>query len=274
MSADAAEYERLLVENERLRTDNVRLTRAVEQLESFAGAVAHDLKGPLATVDGCVQLLTHLEFPFRPPAEFGEFLSDIAHGVETMLAMIDGFLAYATANEAPLERASVDLAGLVADVANRHVDHQRHLGQPVPHIRIGPLPRVNADGVMLRQVVDNLIGNAVKYTQPGCPATVDISARRENSDWVRIEVADHGIGVPAGHHEAIFATFHRAHPEAGYVGTGLGLSICQRIVRRHGGDIGCRPNPDGGVRFWLTLPAAPGAVALSKGSPLHGSRAA
>ncbi|WP_196468225.1 ATP-binding protein [Planomonospora sp. ID91781] len=121
---------------------------------------------------------------------------------------------------------------------------------------IGPLPTVEADLSMIRQLLTNLIGNAIKYTPPGHAAHVDITGTRTGDGRVCVEIADRGIGIPPGEHQAIFAGFHRA--ATGYTGTGLGLAICQRIVERHGGTITATDNSGGGARFTFTLPTADG----------------
>jgi signal transduction histidine kinase len=163
----------------------------------------------------------------------------------------------------------VDLQAHTADVVAERTEHLRSGGtspaggpQMFPDIYTGPLPVVQGDRAMVRQLLDNLIGNALKYTIPGQPARIDISAHtRAGDDQVRIEIADRGIGVPDSEHEHIFAPFHRGQVGHEYTGTGLGLAICRRIADRHGGSIGVSANPGGGSRFWFTLRAAPGAVA-------------
>lgn len=234
-----------------LEAANIELTRTNSELESFAGVVSHDLKSPLATIQGYVQLLTHAQ-----PEEFDEFVGEIARGVENMRRLIDDLLTYASAPSAPLKLAPVDLTRLVDTVVADRTDVLRRTGGQVPEIAVDPMPAVVGDVVLIRQVIENLVGNALKYTPPGQQPRVHVSGVEEESGWVRIEVADRGIGIPEGQHENIFESFNRAHRGAGYPGTGLGLTICQRIVHRHGGTIGALPNPGGGTRFWLTLPAA------------------
>jgi len=121
------------------------------------------------------------------------------------------------------------------------------------------LPDVDADPAMLRHVLDNLIGNALKYVPPGRAARVDVTAAPAGAGWTRIEIADRGIGIPDEDKPDIFESFHRARTAAGYAGTGLGLAICRRIVERHGGAIGVTDNPGGGTRFHFTLPLAAAA---------------
>jgi signal transduction histidine kinase len=235
------------------------LRAALSDLERFAGAVSHDLKSPLVAVSGYAQLLRHLGA--TRSAEYDEFVGEILKGVETMRTLVDSHLAYASAGEAALEPADVDLAALADDVLATRVRWRRDAGEPVPVAGVGPLPPVHADAPMLRQVLDNLVGNALKYLPPGHTPQVEVTGHRQGDGWVRVEVADRGIGVPDDQREAIFTSFHRAHRGSGYQGTGLGLAICRRIVERHGGEIGCAPNPGGGTRFWFTLPAARTAVA-------------
>lgn len=113
--------------------------------------------------------------------------------------------------------------------------------------------------MLLRQVIDNLIGNAVKYVAPGVRPQIEVRARHTDSDgtsMVEIEVSDNGIGIPVGQHVQVFDSFHRAH-QHGYRGTGLGLSIVKRIVERHGGAVAARDREDaGGTTMTATFPAA------------------
>ncbi|GAA0905766.1 hypothetical protein GCM10009558_094940 [Virgisporangium aurantiacum] len=172
-----------------------------------------------------------------------------------MAELISDLLDYTAAGDRPLTVEPVDLNGLVGDVVTaRTTAASVDPDLLVPQIYVPPLPPVRADQALLRQVLDNLVGNAVKYTPPGRPAPIDVTAH-ESSGVVTVEVADRGIGIPAGQHHAIFGSFHRAHAD-GYAGTGLGLAICARIVERHGGTISAHDNPGGGTVVRLTLRAA------------------
>ena len=116
------------------------------------------------------------------------------------------------------------------------------------------LPWVSADRVLVSQVLDNLIGNALKYVAPGVVPHVVVTGTAA-AGWARITVTDNGIGLPAGEQDRIFQEFHRAHG-TGYDGTGLGLAIVRRIVVRHGGTVTARNRDDGdGSIFELTFPA-------------------
>jgi signal transduction histidine kinase len=224
--------------------DITEIRRYENDLAVFAGVVAHDLKGPLTAMRGhCEAAGDALEDGNDPRPSMARIL----RAVDRMGAMIDTLLAYTTARDAPLVRVAVPLDALVDDVVQ-----DRSLGD----LWVGPLPVVHADPAMLRHVLDNLIGNAVKYVRPGASARVGITATPAGPGRTRIEVADRGIGIPDAEKPAVFERFHRAHAAAGYAGTGLGLAICKRIVERHGGEIGVDDNPGGGTRFHFTLPLA------------------
>lgn len=157
----------------------------------------------------------------------------------------------AASKDRALQLTRVDLNDLLGRiVSSRGVEDQVHWAD---------LPCVRADQLLASQVVDNLVGNALKYVAPGTTPQVSVSASEMRPGWVTVRIADNGIGIgigiPEGEHDAIFDEFHRAHD--GYQGTGLGLSIVQRIVTRHGGMISATVNPEGpGTVFEFSLPAA------------------
>ena len=138
----------------------------------------------------------------------------------------------------------------------RRLDRRR--GADRNHDRIAErIQELAADPALLRQALDNLVGNAIKYTPPGTTPSVRItSAVDDEPGWIKLEVSDNGMGIPEGDEERIFEEFHRG-PRAGRsAGTGLGLSLSRRIVARHGGQLTARSNPEGGSTFTLILPAA------------------
>ncbi|MFI5843043.1 ATP-binding protein [Catenuloplanes sp. NPDC051500] len=250
-------------------TYDVSVLRAREaELTAFAGIVAHDLRAPLAAVAGFTELLGHdLHDSGGQPVEPGGLLPTVARiqtGVERMRQLIDDLLAYATARDAPLHPGPVDLTDVTSEVITERTAHlhadRRDAGPPpdaLPEIVTETLPVVHADAGMIRQVLDNLIGNALKYTRPGHPAHVTITADDTGDGWARITIADQGIGIPAGERDDVFNSFHRAHAGSEYTGTGLGLAICRRVMDRHGGSITLDENPAGGTRVHLTLPTTP-----------------
>jgi signal transduction histidine kinase len=264
---DRKHTEQQLVEaSAALHTELVKRKESEAELRAFAGIVAHDLKSPLTAITGYAELLCDSLEPSSTDPEQAKnrhAAARILHGATRMRGLIDDLLAYATARDRALNPAAVDLQRLAAEIISERTDHLR--GEhgptgpsPFPDIYTGPLPTIHADPGMIRQLLDNLIGNALKYTAPGQPARVSISAHSRPGDHdVRIEIADRGLGIPEGQHDLVFNSFHRAHTsQREYTGTGLGLAICKRIVDRHNGSISVTNNPGGGSRFQFTLPAA------------------
>lgn len=227
-----------------------RLRQREAELVGFAGIVAHDLRGPLARVLGYADFLRD-EAADRLEPEHREFLERLRAGADRMQVLIDDLLGYATADNRAVVHAEVDLHRMAEEVAREHAGDGE--GQS-PAIVVGPLPVVTGDPVLLRQVLDNLVGNAVKYTPAGAGPSVRLSGRVADDGGVRVEVADRGIGIPEAERATVFTAFHRATGSDRYPGTGLGLAIVHRIVERHGGQVGVTPNPGGGSVFWFTLP--------------------
>jgi signal transduction histidine kinase len=238
--------------------DITDLRRYENDLAIFAGVVAHDLKAPLTVVRG------HCETASEELSEAGggaaveatrEALGRVVRAVDRMAALIDTLLAYTTARDAPLRVERIELGPLIEDVVHDRVSYLPPEEQP--DLYLGPMPVVRADPAMLRHVLDNLIGNALKYVRPGATPRIDVTASPSPEGGVRIEVADRGIGIPERDKPEVFETFHRSTAAAGYAGTGLGLAICKRIVERHGGTIDVADNPGGGTRFFFSLPSPP-----------------
>ncbi|MEU8228399.1 ATP-binding protein [Actinoplanes sp. NPDC048967] len=242
---------------------DIRRREAVEQqlrqreteLVGFAGIVAHDLRSPLARITGYADFLRE-EAAARLDPQHRDFLERLYGGAQRMRTLIDDLLDYATAENRTLNTTTVDLKALADDIAHERLTGAQQSG---PLIVVDPLPAVPGDATLLRQVLDNLIGNAVKYTAEGHQPYVRISSRPEG-DAVRIDVADRGIGIPEDQRDSVFTAFARAAGSEGYPGTGLGLAIVARIVERHGGRVGIDDNPGGGSRFWFTLPVVPRAA--------------
>jgi signal transduction histidine kinase len=224
-----------------------RLRRREQELVGFAGMVAHDLRSPLARITGYADFLRE-EATGRLDPRHRDYLRRVSDGAWRMQALVDELLDYATAENRVLARRPVDLGALAAAVAAERGAEEA--------VRVGGLPVVEGDPVLLRQVLDNLIGNALKYAAPDAPADVAVTARRDPAGGWRVDVADRGIGIPPDHRETVFDAFRRAPGTDDIPGTGLGLAIVQRIVERHGGRAGIEDNPGGGTRVWFTVPGA------------------
>jgi signal transduction histidine kinase len=221
------------------------------ELASFAGVVAHDLRNPLAAIDGWTEMIAEeLDGGGLDHDLAREFVSRVRSSSGRMRELIGDLLAHATSSSRDLVVARVDVRVLVEEVATARE------AQGV--VSAEPVPPVLADPVLLRQVLDNLIGNALKYVAPGVEPKVAVRGFASGGEMVTVQVSDNGIGIPAGEREKIFEEFHRAHFRD-YEGSGLGLSIVRRIITRHDGSVVARTNPAGqGSVFEFTLPAYAG----------------
>lgn len=240
-------------------------------LESFAGSVAHDLLNPLAVIDGWAELLaTEVARNDTLPREVAApMLERIQRSTGAMHDLVRHLLASSTAQRRVIEPQLIDLNRLIGEVLEMRASNR---DQPPPSVEMGPLPPVRADLPLVRQLFDNLLGNAIKYARPGHGARVRVTARlleasltQTRQPFVEVTVADDGIGIPRTQRVRVFEAFYRADKADQYGGYGIGLSLCKDIVERHGGTIAALPpdfddGSDGqhalrGVRIVFTLPA-------------------
>jgi signal transduction histidine kinase len=223
------------------------LERSNADLERFAYVASHDLAEPLRTISGFTTLLSR-RYKGQLDREADEFIGFIEDGTRRMQELIRALLDLSRAGSSTTTPTRVDLAAALADVLNNL--HAQVRDQEAT-IRADDLPTVTADPAQLRQLLQNLIANAVKFRSDE-PPFVEVSARRED-DRIEVSVADNGIGVPPDQAERIFEPFQRA--AAGHEGTGIGLAVCARIVAAHRGRIWAEPRKEGGTVFRFTLPA-------------------
>ena len=216
-------------------------------LTAFAEVVAHDLRNPLAAVESWTEMMAfELDEGTVEPDLVTQYVDRVGSGTRRMTALIEDLLGRAT-HDSELKLRRVDVSALADEVAADHGAADR--------VKVGDIPAVRADPALVRQVLDNLLANALKFVAPGDEPRISITGRRTETGMVAIAVADQGVGLPPGAHERVFEEHHRAHTS--YDGRGLGLAICRRIVERHGGSIIARDNTEGrGAVFELTLPAA------------------
>jgi signal transduction histidine kinase len=224
-------------------TDVTEQRRMEDELRSYADVVAHDLREPVANMALLVRLLERTSAE-PPPPDVLEMLRD---GIDRAQELIRAVLVYAQVGE--LTRERVALAQVVADVAE---DLKPALEPAGATLECGELPEVECDPGQLRRVLQNLVGNAIKFRSEA-PPLVEVSARRGTREWI-VTVSDNGVGVPPDQASRIFGMFSRL--DAGADGTGIGLAVCRRIVEAHGGRIWVEPRRRGGSDFRFTLPRA------------------
>lgn len=236
-----------------------------QQLEAFAGTVAHDLKGPLSALTGWMAAADE-EFADEEPDNGLAMLRRAQDAVGRMRGLIDDYPAHAVSRGGVLTPVEVPLARVVADVVafyapddgrsvdGRSVDGRTdHTG---PSFEVDCPHVVAADESLTRRLLANLVGNAIKYARPGERPELRITSRVAGPEWIEVAVADRGRGLQPGDEERIFAGFSRSAKDAAAVeGIGLGLAVCHAIVTRHGGVIQAANNPGGGAVFRFTLPA-------------------
>ena len=228
-----------------------------EELQQFARTVAHDVRNPIAAIEGWTVVMRRASRAGELTAEQVErFTGRMSASVERLNRLIDGLLDHATSADRTLALTRIELEPLLRRIVeSRGADDQ---------VTWGVLPAVHADTLLVSQLLDNLVGNALKYVEPGAEPRVELAAEERRPGWATITVRDHGVGIPEAQLESVFDEFQRAHASH-FDGTGLGLSIARRVVNRHGGTIRAVPNDDGrGTTFEFTLPLetladAPGA---------------
>jgi signal transduction histidine kinase len=221
--------------------DVTRQRRMESELRGYADMVAHDLREPIT---GIAHLVTLLERRAdEPPSP--EVLALLRASTERARGLIDGVLMYARAGE--LERGRVALQEVMTEVV---ADLGPSLEATGAALDVGELPEVEGDARHLRRVLQNLVGNAVKFAGDG-PPRVEVSALAGHEDWI-VTVRDHGIGVDPEQAGRIFGMFSRLNGDT--EGTGIGLAVCRRVVEAHGGRIWVEPAQGGGSAFRFTLP--------------------
>ena len=222
------------------------LRRSNTELEQFAGVVSHDLAAPLSVVSGYLEVLDDRIGGDDPQS--ARWITAATRAVGRMQRLITSLLSYATAGNAPCRPEPTDLGELVNQALT---DLAGSAGEATVLVAPG-LPVLDADPTLVRQLLQNLIGNAFKYRHPGRPCRVEITAERHGAEWL-VAVADNGPGIPADQRDRVFEMFARVDPSSGS-GHGVGLSTCQRIVERHGGRITATETPGGGTTMTFALP--------------------
>jgi PAS domain S-box-containing protein len=227
--------------------------RSNEELQQFAHIVSHDLNEPLRTITSFLQLLTR-RLPGTLDAEAAEYLAFVEEGGQRLHHLLADLLAYTRAGGEGQKVAAVDGDALLARVL---ADLHLAIAESGATITQDPLPTVWGDATRLGQVVQNLIGNALKFRGSSLPR-IHVSAQRQGEEWV-FSVRDNGIGLDPKHADRVFGVFQRLHTRQEYPGTGIGLAICKKIIERHGGRIWVESRFGKGATFFFALPAAPGS---------------
>ncbi|MDX6305484.1 MAG: hypothetical protein QOI77_2453 [Blastocatellia bacterium] len=248
--------------DEKLKLYSDKLERSNRELQDFAQVASHDLQEPLRKI---------LSFGDRLKTKLGEsldgdsqdYLQRMCNAATRMQSLITDLMAFSRVEIKGQDFVPTDLSVIAREVS---ADLETRIEQAGGRVEIGDLPIIDADPMQMRQLLQNLIGNSLKYYRAGVPPVVRIysqkpDARRLQSldespgrQFCEILVVDNGIGFDEKYLDRIFTVFQRLHKKGEYEGTGVGLAICRKIVDRHSGAITARSNPGQGATFVVTLP--------------------
>lgn len=236
---------------EKLAMRTRELEHSNAELEAFAALASHDLQEPLRKVRMFAD--RQRRYAQAMPADALALTDRIEAAAARMQGLIDSLLGYATMSRRSRPPVRVDLETIVRLV---EADLEPRLAACGGRIEAGPLPSIEGDPAQLQRLIQNLIGNGLKFRRPGVAPVVTVSAEPTASGAWTIRVADNGIGFDPKHRERIFGLLQRLHGRHEYEGTGMGLAICRRIVECHDGEIFADGRPGEGSVFTVTLPAA------------------
>jgi PAS domain S-box-containing protein len=232
---------------QRLEAQRAELQRSNDELMQFAYVASHDLQEPLRMVASYTELLES-RYQGQLDQRADKYIRYISEGATRMQRLIRDLLAYARVGTRAQAKTSVDLN----QVAQRVVGDLRQLVSDAnAEIVVSPLPTIKADETQMGQLLQNLIGNAIKFRSARPPRIV-VSAARDQGAWC-LTVEDNGIGIDPQFHDRVFEIFQRLHDRQAYDGSGVGLAVVKRIAERHGGRVWFESTPGVGSRFHVTL---------------------
>jgi signal transduction histidine kinase len=254
----------------RLAAQRLELQRSNAALNEFAFVASHDLQEPLRKIVSFGERLSHSVGPLLD-GNPRQYLDRMLGAAARMRTLINDLLAYSqvatnTERFAPTDLGAIvrdvvaDLGAIVRDVV---ADLETVIADAGARVDVAPLPVIEADAAQMRRLLQNLLGNALKFRRTDVPLVVRVAATIDGDGFCTITVTDNGIGFRAEHGERIFRMFERLHPRAQYEGSGMGLAICRRVVERYGGSIAATSSAGQGTTFTVTLPVTQGGVEQS-----------
>ena len=243
-------YNELKKAEDALELQAKELVRSNQDLEQFAYVAAHDLRYPLVTIGGYINILKR-QYKDKLDEEAMELISTASRGIFRMETLIKGLLSYARLESTVSEFKMTDMNENYK-IALSHLEDL--IRERNAKITCDPLTSVMADDVQMIQVFQNLIGNAIRFVNADqdCPR-IHVTVKKEDAEWV-FSVKDNGIGIDTGHFERIFGLFQRVKGAGENTGTGIGLAICKKIVELHGGRIWLESEPGKGSTFFFAIP--------------------
>ena len=239
------------IAEQRLRAFATKLEQSNRELQDFAYVASHDLQEPLRKIQAFGD---RLKAKYAPALtiEGTDYLERMQNAAHRMQMLINDLLQFSRVTTKAQPFKPVDLRQVAREVLS---DLETRLEQTAGRVYVGDLPTIDADPLQMRQLLQNLIGNALKFHRKDVPPVIQVRCQRNGDNGhCHLEVEDNGIGFDEKYLERIFGVFQRLHGRGEYEGTGVGLAICRKIAERHNGNITAKSKPGQGATFIVTLP--------------------
>jgi signal transduction histidine kinase len=242
--------ERVRIRTAEITRVNTKLTESAKELEAFAYSVSHDLRAPLRHLDGFLSLLSKRSYSNLDDSA-KHYVDCTLEASKRMGQLIDDLLQFSRLGRDEIHKAPVDLNDIVEQVRKELEPETRDRSI---HWKLSHLPEVAADQAMLRQVIENFVANALKFTRHCPTAEIEIGCKPEPTGEVVFFIRDNGVGFDMRYYSKLFEIFQRLHGEQEFEGTGIGLAIVRRVVERHGGRVWAEGAVGAGATFYFSLP--------------------
>jgi signal transduction histidine kinase len=236
----------MLIEKE-LILKNKELKDTNKELEQFTYAASHDLQEPLRMVSSYMGLLQK-KYDGQLDEKAQTYIHFAVDGSKRMKILINDLLNYSRTSITAIEYHEVNVADVINEIKKMF---QEDLNEPTSGIFFDELPVITANSMLMSQLFQNLIGNAIKYKSEA-PPQINIAATKNATHWI-FSIKDNGLGIDSKYFEKIFVIFQRLHSNSTHKGTGIGLAICKRIVERHGGNIWVESEEGKGSTFFFSI---------------------
>ncbi|WP_438863207.1 PAS domain S-box protein [Neptunicella sp.] len=234
--------------NRHLKQHSLQLEATNKELEAFSYSVSHDLRAPLRAIDGFSQTLLN-QYQDKLDEKGNDRLKRISSAAQRMGQLIDALLGLAKVTRTEVDRQQVDLSQMAHDVCNELESHMANK----PAVLIQPDIKANTDPHLIRIVLNNLLGNAWKFSATQAVARIEFGQTIDDSNKPIYFVKDNGIGFDMAYNAKLFTAFQRLHPDETFSGTGIGLATVQRIIHKHGGEIWAESEVGHGCVFYFTI---------------------
>lgn len=234
----------------KLQAYTTKLEQSNRELQDFAFVASHDLQEPLRKIQAFGDRL-QVKYADRLEAQGQDFLGRMQNAAGRMQVLIEDLLSFSRITTKAQPFVSVNLSTVVEGVLS---DLETCIERTQGKVTVSDLPTIDADASQMRQLFQNLIGNALKFHRQDVLPEIEVSARINSDGFCEIRVSDNGIGFEEKYVDRIFTVFQRLHSRREYEGTGIGLAICRKIVERHNGTIAAISTPGKGSTFIVTLP--------------------